>query len=135
MLITRGTWSGIGENLFACPTMAPLSFRNLGSSGSILLKKSVFTYDPNFAEALVRLPENYLGDLIISSPFNERLSQIVPRQLVASNWLRPMPNEKSLASRFRLFNNIGHTLPKCSVPGEPVYHPIADMPVRCGKRR
>jgi hypothetical protein len=42
----------------------------------IVLKKSVFTDDPNFAEALVRLPENHLGDLIINPPFNGRLSKV-----------------------------------------------------------
>jgi hypothetical protein len=42
----------------------------------IVLKKSVFTDHRNFAEALVRLPENYLGDLIINPPFNGRLSKV-----------------------------------------------------------
>jgi hypothetical protein len=41
-----------------------------------MLKKSDFTSDRNFAEALVRLPENYLGDLIINPPFNGRLSKV-----------------------------------------------------------
>jgi predicted class III extradiol MEMO1 family dioxygenase len=40
----------------------------------IVLKKSDFTSDRNFAEALVRWHENYVGDLIISPPFNGRLS-------------------------------------------------------------
>jgi hypothetical protein len=40
----------------------------------ILLKKSVFTNHLIFAEALVRLSENYLGDLIVDPLFNERLS-------------------------------------------------------------
>jgi hypothetical protein len=39
-----------------------------------LLKNSVFTDGLIFAEAPVRLSENYLGDLIINPQFDERLS-------------------------------------------------------------
>ncbi|HEU5444249.1 MAG TPA: hypothetical protein VFU70_01675 [Pseudolabrys sp.] len=40
----------------------------------ILLKKSVFNNDPNFADAQVRFLKNDVGDLIINPPFNERVS-------------------------------------------------------------
>jgi hypothetical protein len=42
--------------------------------GSILLKKSVFTNDPIFPEALVRSSENYVGDRIINLPSNGQRS-------------------------------------------------------------
>lgn len=49
----------------------------------ILLKKSVFTIELIFAEALAHLPENYLGDLIFDSLFNEQLPQPITRRLLA----------------------------------------------------
>ena len=69
----------------------------------ILLKNSVFTDGPIFAEALVRLSENYLGTSSSTHNSTSDTRRPTTGRLIARKRDRITQNEKSVSSQLRLF--------------------------------
>jgi hypothetical protein len=60
-----------------------------------MLKKSDFTSDRNFAEALVRWHENYVGTSSSARHSTGDSPKSIARRMIASEGLRRTPNEKT----------------------------------------
>lgn len=86
----------------------------------ILLKKSAFTDDLIFSEALVRSSENYVGDYAINSLSNGRVSQPLYKAVgLTPRGFNVHRAKFSSTSVFEFFNNICHSRTSALVPLEP----------------